>query len=158
MWRKGIATIVGSNRGYFAIIKCKSLEVYNSYNKQDLSILESPEEFYPDSSTEETIYCLSKTETPPLISDSEAYIDEYHSFSMRTCFIEAIFSYKRAYAIAQVVVYLGEYYKVIKVPSNSYRQRLIQKFHTEYSQVGECEHYDVLLQRQPRWRWSPLLN
>ena len=33
--------------------------------------------------------------------------------------IEAIFSTSRAYAIAQVVVYSGEYYKIIKaVPSN----------------------------------------
>lgn len=120
MWRKGIATIVGSNRGYFAIIK--NVKVWRSTTAIINNIYQSwssPEEFYPDSSTEETIYCLSKTETPPLISDSDAYIDEYIPLPCAVASYRGDFSTSRAYAIAQVVVYSGEYYKIIKaVPSN----------------------------------------
>ncbi len=120
MWRKGIATIRGSNRGHFAIIK--DVKVWRSTTAIINKIYQSwssPEEYYPDSSTEETIYCLSKTETPPLISDSAAYIDEYLPLPCALSSYRGDFSTNRSYAIAQVVVYSGEYYKIIKaVPSN----------------------------------------
>lgn len=121
MWRKGISTIAGSNRGYFAIIE--NVKVWRSTTaviNKIYQLWSSPEEFYPDSSTEETIYCLSKTETPPLISDSDAYVDEYIPLPCALASYRGDFSTNRSYAIAEVVVYSGEYYKVIKYVSSNY--------------------------------------
>ena len=78
-WRKGISTIVGSNRGYYAIIS--DVKVWRSTTNVIGGVAQSwsePRQFDIDSALEERIYCLSKTTTAPVISDSDAYINIQH--------------------------------------------------------------------------------
>lgn len=114
-WRKGISTIVGSNRGYYAIIS--DVKVWRSATNviggvaQDWS---EPQQFFIDSALEERIYCLSKTTTAPAISDSDAYINDYIPLPCSLSSYRGDFTTYRAYSIGQVVRYQFEYYKVVK--------------------------------------------
>lgn len=120
-WRKGIATIVGSNRGYYAIIS--DVKVWRSTTNviggvfQDWS---EPQQFLIDTSTEERIYCLSKTTTAPPISDSDAYINDYIPLPCSLSSYRGDFATYRAYSIGQVVKYQLQYYKVIQTVLGTY--------------------------------------
>lgn len=120
-WRKGIATIVGSNRGYYAIIS--DVKVWRSATNviggvaQDWS---EPQQFFIDSALEERIYCLSKTTTAPVISDSDAYINDYIPLPCSLSSYRGDFTTYRAYSIGQVVKYQLEYYEVVQTVVGTY--------------------------------------
>ena len=120
-WRKGISTIAGSNRGYYAIIN--NVKVWRSATNvvggvfQDWS---EPQQFLIDTSTEERIYCLSKTTTAPAISDSDAYINDYIPLPCSLSSYRGDFATYRAYSIGQVVKYQLQYYKVIQTVLDTY--------------------------------------
>lgn len=123
VWRKGISTIAGSNRGYFSIVK--DVKVWRSTTNVIADIYQvwsDPSPFMVDTSTEERIYCLSKTTASPLISDSDAYVDDYIPLPCALTSYRGDFTTYRAYTVGQVVVYLLEFYRVIKAVTSVYSE------------------------------------
>ena len=121
IWRKGISTIAGSNRGYFSIVN--DVKVWRSTTNVIADVYQvwsDPSPFMVDTSTEERIYCLSKTTASPLISDSDAYIDDYIPLPCALSSYRGDFTTYRAYSVGQVVVYLLDFYKVVKAVNSLY--------------------------------------
>lgn len=135
-WRKGISTVVGSNRGYYAIIS--DVKVWMSMTNVVGGVVQTwsePQQFFTDSALEERIYCLSKTMTAPAISDSDAHINDYIPLPCSLSSYRGDFTTNRAYSIGQVVRYSLsmtdpvlyppeqyplQYYRVIKVVTSGY--------------------------------------
>lgn len=114
-WRKGTSTVVGSNRGYYAIIS--DVKVWRSTTNVIGGVVQAwsePQQFEIDSALEERIYCLSKTTTAPVISDSDAYINDYIPLPCSLSSYRGDFTTYRAYSIGQIVIYQFKYYKVVK--------------------------------------------
>lgn len=123
VWSKGISTIAGSNRGYFSIVN--DVKVWRSTTNVIADVFQvwsDPSPFMVDTSTEERIYCLSKTTASPLISDSDAYVDDYIPLPCALSSYRGDFTTYRAYSVGQVVVYSLEFYKVIKAVTGAYSE------------------------------------
>ena len=168
-WRKGISTIAGSNRGYYAIIN--NVKVWRSATNvvggvfQDWS---EPQQFLIDTSAEERIYCLSKTTTAPAISDSDAYINDYIPLPCSLSSYRGDFATYRAYSIGQVVKYQLQYYKVIKAvlstytgdPSNTQYFEMIPGWTDNPTGANEEYPYEfvALRKKQSDGLWDPYVT
>ncbi|MEL7600548.1 MAG: hypothetical protein AAGU18_10695 [Proteiniphilum sp.] len=157
LWRKGISTKALSNAGYFSIVDVSSVWIsVNTIIGGNYQTWSDPEIYINDTQYEERIYCLSKDVNPPVISDSDGYINEYIPKPYLLANFNGYFESYKVYSVGNVVEYNSDYYKVIKAvpgtysdtPLNAEYFEILKKWTDDPSGVSDVYPYEFLAIRR----------